>query len=155
MALNRADEDRRVTSVKIRYAGKHLPATVVDSGTATHEVHPGDWAIIKVAGEIDLPALNVDPNYEYDFAEPIFRLGNDYSKGIILSTGYVGQRTENGLVTCLTDGHPGVSGGGVLDQNGNLVGIPIGRMEADYRFSFILPLRAEMFRKVPGFEDEG
>ena len=54
-------------------------------------------------------------------------------------------------MTCLTDGHPGVSGGGVLDQNGNLVGIPIGRMEADYRFSFILPLRAEMFRKVPGF----
>ena len=148
MALNRTDEDRRVTSVKIRYAGELLPATIVDSGTATNEVHPGDWAIIKVAAEIDLPALTVDPDYQYDFAEPIFRLGNDYSKGIILSTGYVGQRTENGLVTCLTDGHPGVSGGGVLDQNGNLVGIPIGRMEADYRFSFILPLRAEMFRKV-------
>ena len=30
-----------------------------------------------------------------------------------------------------------------------LVGIPIGRMQGDYRFSFILPLRAEMFRKVP------
>jgi len=27
------------------------------------------------------------------------------------------------------------------------VGIPIGRMQGDYRFSFILPLRAEMFRK--------
>jgi hypothetical protein len=26
----------------------------------------------------------------------------------------------------------------------------IGRMRDDYRFSFILPLRAEMFRKVPG-----
>jgi hypothetical protein len=81
--------------------------------------------------------------------ETIFRLGNDYSKGIILSTGYVGQRTANGLVTCLTDGHPGVSGGGVLDQRGNLVGIPVGRMQGDYRFSFILPLRAEMLRKIP------
>jgi hypothetical protein len=29
------------------------------------------------------------------------------------------------------------------------VGIPIGRMQGDYRFSFILPLRQEMFRKVP------
>ena len=48
---------------------------------------------------------------------------NDYSKGIILSTGYVGQRTRNGLVTCLTDGHPGVSGGGVLNQEGRLVGM--------------------------------
>ena len=61
----------------------------------------------------------------------------------------MGQRTANGLVTCLTDGHPGVSGGGVLDSNGNLVGIPVGRMDGDYRFSFILPVRAEMFRKVP------
>jgi hypothetical protein len=77
-------------------------------------------------------------------------MGNDYSKGIILATGYVGQRTSNGLVTCLTDGHPGVSGGGVLDQRGNLVGIPVGRMQGDYRFSFILPLRPEMLRKVPG-----
>ena len=98
------------------------------------------------------PALHVDTAFSYDFAEPIFRLGNDYSKGIILSTGYVGQRTSNGLVTCLTDGHPGVSGGGVLDQRGDLVGIPIGRMQGDYRFSFILPLRAEMLRKVPAYE---
>ena len=112
-------------------------------------MHPGDWAIVKVKGQVDLPALRVDTRFSYDFADPIFRLGNDYSKGIILGTGYVGQRTSNGLVTCLTDGHPGVSGGGVLDQGGDLVGIPIGRMQGDYRFSFILPLRAEMFRKVP------
>ena len=85
--------------------------------------------------------------YAFDFADPIFRLGNDYSKGIILATGYVGQRTANSLVTCLTDGHPGVSGGGVLNRNGELVGIPIGRMQGDFRFSFILPLRQEMFKK--------
>ena len=141
---------RRITSIKIRYKGKDLSARVVDAGNATVEVHPGDWAIIKVREEIDLPPLKIDTSYGYDFAEPIFRLGNDYSKGIILSTGYVGQRTTNGLVTCLTDGHPGVSGGGVLNQEGNLVGIPIGRMQGDYRFSFILPVRQEMFRKVPG-----
>jgi hypothetical protein len=144
-------EARRITSVTIRYKGKDVSARVIDSGNANVEVHPGDWAIIKVNQAIDLPPLRIDTSYPYDFAEPIFRLGNDYSKGIILSTGYVGQRTANGLVTCLTDGHPGVSGGGVLNQDGNLVGIPIGRMQGDYRFSFILPLRPEMFRKVPGF----
>ena len=84
----------------------------------------------------------------FEFADPIFRLGNDYSKGIIVSTGYVGQKTANELVTCLTDGHPGVSGGGVLNRDGQLVGIPVGRMQGDYRFSFILPVRQEMFRKV-------
>ena len=144
-------EARRITSIKVRYKGKDLTARVVDSGNANVEVHPGDWAIIRVSQEIDLPALRIDTSYAYDFAEPIFRLGNDYSKGIILSTGYVGQKTTNGLVTCLTDGHPGVSGGGVLNQDGSLVGIPIGRMQGDYRFSFILPVRPEMFRKVPGF----
>ena len=36
----------------------------------------------------------------------------------------------------------------MLDQKGEMVGIPIGRMQGDYRFSFILPLRAEIFRKV-------
>src|SRR5439155_5668981 len=139
---------RKVVSIKIIVNGKEVPARLVDAGDAEVEVHSGDWAIIKTK-EVDLPPLHVDASFRYDFADPIFRLGNDYSKGIILSTGYVGQRTANGLVTCLTDGHPGVSGGGVLDQKGDLVGIPIGRMQGDYRFSFILPLRAEMLRKVP------
>lgn len=143
------DSRSRIKSVKIVYGGEELAASVVDSGNADVEVHPGDWAILQVRGEIDLPALQVDVKYPYDFAEPIFRLGNDYSKGIIVSTGYVGQRMDSGLISCLTDGHPGVSGGGVLDVSGNLVGIPIGRMDGDYRFSFILPLRAEMFRKIP------
>lgn len=143
-------EPRRITRITLRYKGKDVPARLIDVGDANVEVHPGDWAIVKIRGDVDLPALQLDTAYAYEFADPIFRLGNDYSKGIILSTGYVGQRTQNGLVTCLTDGHPGVSGGGVLDQQGNLVGIPIGRMQGDYRFSFILPLRTEMFRKVPG-----
>jgi hypothetical protein len=150
------DEDdrstnRKITSVKVMYRGKEVAAKVIDTGDADVEVHSGDWAIIKTR-DLDLPPLHVDSAFAYDFADPIFRLGNDYSKGIILSTGYVGQRTSNGLVTCLTDGHPGVSGGGVLDQRGNLVGIPIGRMQGDYRFSFILPIRAEMLRKLPAHE---
>jgi hypothetical protein len=141
-------DPRRIESIKINYKGHSLAAHLVDAGDAKAEVDPGDWAIVRVKEPIDLPALNVNLRYGFDFADPIFRLGNDYSKGIILATGYVGQRTSNNLVTCLTDGHPGVSGGGVLNRDGDMVGIPIGRMQGDYRFSFILPLRAEMFRKV-------
>jgi hypothetical protein len=140
--------ERKVTSIKVMDRGKEVAAKVVDVGDADVEVHPGDWAIIRTR-PLDIPALHPDTGFGYDFAEPIFRLGNDYSKGIIVSTGYVGQRTPNGLVTCLTDGHPGVSGGGVLDRDGDLVGIPIGRMQGDFRFSFILPIRAEMLRKIP------
>ena len=149
VALGDVPESRRITSVKIMYNGRAIAARVVDTGDARVEVDPGDWAILKIKEAIDLPPLNVNMEYGFDFAEPIFRLGNDYSKGIILSTGYVGQKTPNNLVTCLTDGHPGVSGGGVLNGAGQLVGIPIGRMQGDYRFSFILPVRDEMFRKIP------
>ena len=146
-------EPRKIVSVKVMYKGRALAAKVVDAGDAKVEVDSGDWAIVKVKEPIDLPALSVNLAYHFDFADPIFRLGNDYSKGIILSTGYVGQRTSNNLVTCLTDGHPGVSGGGVLNRNGELVGIPIGRMQGDFRFSFILPLRQEMFRKIAHFNN--
>jgi S1-C subfamily serine protease len=143
-----AANPRVITSIKLMHEGKAIPATVVDAGDAKVEVDPGDWAILKVKDPIDLPPLNVNLDFSFDFADPIFRLGNDYSKGIIVATGYVGQRTPNKLVTCLTDGHPGVSGGGVLNAEGQLVGIPIGRMQGDFRFSFILPLREEMFRRV-------
>lgn len=148
VALGEGADARRITSVKLMYNGHAVAAHIVDTGDAKVEVDPGDWAILKVKEKIDLPALDVNLRYGFDFADPIVRLGNDYSKGIILSSGYVGQRTPNDLVTCLTDGHPGVSGGGVLNQDGQLVGIPIGRMQGDYRFSFILPLRPEMFRNV-------
>ena len=139
--------ERKVTAVKIVYEGKEIAAKVIDMGDATMEVDPGDWAIIRTRN-LDLPPLTVDSSFAYEFATPIFRLGNDYSKGVVVSTGYIGQRTPAGLVTSLTDGHPGVSGGGVLDQRGVLVGIPIGRMQGDYRFSFILPIRSEMLRQV-------
>ena len=141
-------EPKVITSIKLMHGGKAISARVVDAGDARVEVDPGDWAILKVKEPIDLPPLNVDLGFGFEFADPIFRLGNDYSKGIIVATGYVGQKTPNNLVTCLTDGHPGVSGGGVLNAQGQLVGIPIGRMQGDFRFSFILPLREEMFRKV-------
>lgn len=146
-----SSDPRKITSVKLAYKGRTVSAKVIDAGDAKVEVDPGDWAIIKVNENVDLPPLNVNLRYPFEFADPIFRLGNDYSKGIILATGYVGQHTPNKLVTCLTDGHPGVSGGGVLNRDGQLVGIPVGRMQGDYRFSFILPLRADMFGKVPHF----
>jgi len=142
------DGQRRITSIRVMLEGKEVPAKLIDAGDADVEVHSGDWAIIRTR-PLSIPALHPNVDFAYDFAEPIFRLGNDYSKGILLSTGYVGQRTTNGLITCLTDGHPGVSGGGVLNRAGDLVGIPIGRMQGDYRFSFILPIRAEMLRKLP------
>ena len=148
MAPARGEKEAKEHKVVIRYRGKEVPARIIDAGDADMAVQSGDWAILRTR-PLDLPRLTPDVSFGFDFAEPIVRLGNDYSKGIVLAAGYVGQKMANGLITCLTDGHPGVSGGGVLNREGHLVGIPTGRMDGDYRFSFILPLRAEMLRKVP------
>ena len=61
--------------------GRPISARVVDAGDARVEVDPGDWAILKVEENMDLPALDVGLNYPFEFADPIFRLGNDYSRG--------------------------------------------------------------------------
>lgn len=135
--------------IHLKVSDRYLRAHVVDAGDAAGEVDPGDWAVLKVGEPVALTPLRVDMGYEYPFGDPLVRLGNDYSKGIMVTTGLVGQK-RNGLVTCLTDGHPGVSGGGVLNRRGDLVGIQVGRLDGDYRFSFILPLRSEMFRKLSG-----
>lgn len=140
---------RRIERIDLRINGRDVAATLVDAGDAEAEVDPGDWAILRVRQAPAIEPLSVNLGFGFQFAAPIFRLGNDYSKGIVLASGYVGQKLSNRLVTALTDGHPGVSGGGVLNQDGELVGIPVGRMQGDFRFSFILPVRAEMFRKVP------
>lgn len=147
------ESPRAIDRIELIINDRRVRATLVDEGDAAMEVDPGDWAILTVGREVDLPPLSVNLDYPWEFAAPIVRLGNDYSKGIVLSSGYIGQRLPNRLVTSLTDGHPGVSGGGVLNQDGELVGIPVGRMQGDYRFSFILPLRAEMFRRVPALAD--
>jgi hypothetical protein len=38
---------RKITSVKIVYRGKEIPAKVIDTGDADVEVHNGDWAISR------------------------------------------------------------------------------------------------------------
>ena len=83
-------DPRKITSIKLMYDGRPITAKVVDSGDARVEVDPGDWAILKVKENIDLPSLTANLSYQFEFADPIFRLGNDYSKGIIVATGYVG-----------------------------------------------------------------
>jgi hypothetical protein len=144
---------RRIESIRLKVGNDLVDAELVDAGDARSEVDPGDWAVLRTHADVSLPPLRPNLRYPYPFGDAIVRMGNDYSKGVIAAGGYVGEHT-GGLVTSLTDGHPGVSGGGVLNHDGELVGIPVGRMQGDYRFSFILPLRAEMFRKVPGLGDE-
>ena len=50
-------EVRRITDIRVRYKGRDLSAHIVDAGDANVEVHPGDWAVIKVNAAVNLPPL--------------------------------------------------------------------------------------------------
>ena len=58
-----ASDPRLINSVTLMIDGRPISARVVDAGDARVEVDPGDWAILKVKENIDLPALNVGLNY--------------------------------------------------------------------------------------------
>ena len=47
VALGEQPESRRITSIKVMYKGRAIPAKIVDTGDAQVEVDPGDWAILR------------------------------------------------------------------------------------------------------------
>ena len=111
-------EPRKITSVKLIYQGKLTPRDGHRRRRRRRRGRPGDWAIIRVQGSVDLPPLNVEPRIRLRLRRPDLPARQRLLEGHHPRTGYVGQRTANRLVTCLTDGHPGVSGGGVLNRDG-------------------------------------
>ena len=137
-----------IDDIRLRVDGRLLPARVVDAGNARQEVHPGDWAILKVDAPVALPALEVDLRYAFPFGDRSSGWATTTPRASSRRSGLVGQPLER--PGDVPDGWTsGRIGGGVLDADGHLVGIPVGRLQGDFRFSFILPLRSEMLRKVP------
>ena len=51
-------EPQRITRIVLRYGGLERRATLVDAGDARVEVDPGDWAIVRVDVEVDVPSSN-------------------------------------------------------------------------------------------------
>ncbi len=143
-----------IQDLAVRYRNTDYPVQLVDEGNSEGiqgEIDDEDWAIVKADEDFDLVPLTVNLATRLSFGDLVVRFGNDYNKGIIATTGYVGSPLEDAsnILPCLTDGNPGLSGGGVLNQGGDFVGLGLGRLGEGYRLTLILPLRPEMFRKVP------
>ncbi len=142
-----------IGELAVRYRDTDYPVQLIDQGSSEGihgEIDDQDWAIVKADEEFDLIPLAVNLNTRLSFGDLVVRFGNDYNKGIIATTGYIGSPLEDAsnILPCLTDGNPGLSGGGVLNQDGDLVGLGLGRLGEGYRLTLILPLRPEMFEKV-------
>jgi len=141
-----SDHGKDVAAVSLRIGNALESVDVVDMGTGMGSaVFADDWAVVRTTHAVNVPAIEVDPRFSFDLATRVVRVGN----GIVVSDGIIGTRQADGLVSCLTDGHKGSSGGGIIDARGVHVGIPIGRMNEDHRYSFIQPLTRRIFRRVP------
>ena len=142
----------RTTAINIRIDGHLIPVRLVDNGETQEaaQIDIGDWAVVVTD---DVPAglvpLKPNPRYSFNFGERLIRYGNDSNRGIAPAAGYVAQVSDDGWVTWLVDSLPGCSGGGVLNDKDELVGLNGGYLDGSTRLAVIIPIRVEMFRKLP------
>lgn len=146
-------EAPRTSAIDIRVDGRLVPVRLVDKGDTQEadQIDVGDWAVV-VADRVPDSLLPLKPNarYSFNFGERLVRYGNDSNRGIAPAAGYVAQVSGDGWVTWLVDSLPGCSGGGVLNDRDELVGLNGGYLDGSTRLAVIIPIRPEMFRKLPG-----
>jgi len=142
----------KTTGIDIKLNGEMIPVRLIDSGSTQEadQVDVGDWALLKAERVPEgLIALKPNARYSFAFGERLVRYGNDSNRGIAPAAGYVAQVSEHGWVSWLVDSLPGCSGGGVLNNKDELVGLNGGYLDGSTRLAVIIPIRAEMFRKLP------
>ncbi len=112
----------RAERLKVRlHDGRVLPATIVGRDP------PTDLALIKVALDLPVPAINPEPK----LAERVCAVGNQFGLGLSVTCGVVSalNRTGTGFNPVedfiQTDAvvNPGGSGGALVDEQSRLVGV--------------------------------
>lgn len=140
----------------IFYDGKNIPAKIHKRGKR-YEIGNfltiDDWVVLKVDQDIDVPALTVPKIARMAPGKAIARFGNDLGWGVVFDTGYLGHRINSGLYSSLISSHSGNSGGSVLNVDGELIGITIGRSTEGDNFVYIQKLIPEMFVDIPHLKD--
>jgi FlaG/FlaF family flagellin (archaellin) len=142
----------KTTRIEVRINRQMVAVQLIDNGETQEreQIDIGDWAVL-VADRIPegLVALKPNPTYSFMFGERLVRYGNDSNRGIAPAAGYVAQVSESGWISWLVDSLPGCSGGGVLNAKDELVGLNGGYLDGSTRLAVIIPIRSEMFRRLP------
>lgn len=112
----------RANTIKVRFAdGIVLPAEIVGRDP------PTDLALIKVARDLPVPALNTAPR----LGEKVCAVGNPFGLGLSVTCGVVSAVGRSGtgfnpiedFVQTDAAINPGASGGALVDERGRLVGV--------------------------------
>lgn len=106
----------------VRFANEQeLPAKVVASGSRSTGIFY-DLALLQIEGATNLPVARFS-EAEPQAGEPVWAIGAPYGRAEVVTQGEVKKLTRDGILLTNTEVHPGNSGGPLLNQFGEVIGI--------------------------------
>ncbi|NSW56826.1 MAG: trypsin-like peptidase domain-containing protein [Armatimonadetes bacterium] len=150
----------RAKSVEVVLRGRErIPATIL----SVDQDH--DLALLKVDADRHLPFLPIGSSAEVKRQEVVLALGFPFGEGAITSTSgrIVSIRTEDANQLIVTDAvaNPGNSGGPLLNQNGEVIGVISSllmanvdgaRVKAGEVYAIPISFAMPMFASIPDFD---
>lgn len=98
---------------------QELPATVINPGAGAGNIFR-DLALVQIKGVNDLPVAQLAAAQE---GEQVWAIGAPYARPEVVTQGILRRLTPDGIILTTAEVHPGNSGGPLLNQQGQVVGI--------------------------------
>ncbi|MFM7427361.1 MAG: S1C family serine protease [Elainella sp.] len=100
---------------------QELPATVVNPGAGQGDIFR-DLALVKIDGATGLPVARLSQGRPQE-GEAVWAIGAPYARPEVVTQGVLRQLTQDGIILTSAEVHPGNSGGPLLNQSGEVIGI--------------------------------
>jgi serine protease Do len=100
---------------------QELSATVVNPGMGEGNIFR-DLALIRINGGRNLPVAKM-ANAQPQEGEAVWAIGSPYARPEVVTRGVLRRLTPDGIILTSAEVHPGNSGGPLLNQQGEVVGI--------------------------------
>lgn len=100
---------------------RELPARIVAAGNRESGIFY-DLALVQIEGVTNLPIARFS-EVQPQAGEPVWAIGAPYGRAEVITQGEIKKVTLDGILLTDTEVHPGNSGGPLLNQAGEVVGI--------------------------------
>lgn len=107
---------------KVRLSdAQELSATVVHPGTGQGDIFR-DLALVQINGATNLPVAKLSDAQPQE-GEDVWAIGAPYARPEVVTRGVLKRLTQDGIILTSAEVHPGNSGGPLLNQQGEVIGI--------------------------------
>lgn len=107
---------------KVRLSdAQELSATVVNAGASRGDIFR-DLALVRINGVANLPVAKL-ANAQPQEGEDVWAIGAPYARPEVVTRGTLKRLTTDGIILTSAEVHPGNSGGPLLNQQGEVIGI--------------------------------